>query len=153
MVRLLAWAMACALPALASAHAADGRCNLNARKVSGTYGFAAQGVAIGANPFAPIGPFAQSGTVTSTARAEGARTIRGSWTATLAQNDAQGYKPEVTFGGTFEIDKRTCGGDYFLGSPGGAPAFRVIIVDDGEEVRTISALPNLIVAYLSAKRL
>jgi hypothetical protein len=155
MARLLAWALACALPALASAHAADGRCDLNARKVSGTYGFAAQGVATGANPFAPIGPFAQSGTVTSTARAEGARTIRGSWTATLAQNDAQGYKPEVTFGGTFEIDKRTCGGDYFLGSPGAGrePAFRVIVVDDGEEVRTISALPNLIVAYLSAKRL
>lgn len=155
MVRLLAWAMACALPALASAQAADGRCDLNARKVSGTYGFAAQGVAIGANPFAPVGPFAQSGTVTSTARAEGDRTIRGSWTATLAQNDAQGYKPEVTFGGTFAIDKRTCGGDYFLGSAsaGRGPAFRVIVVDDGEEVRTISALPNLIVAYVSAKRL
>jgi hypothetical protein len=155
MARLLAWALACALPALASAHAADGRCDLNARKVSGTYGFAAQGVATGANPFAPIGPFAQSGTVTSTARAEGARTIRGSWTATLAQNDAQGYKPEVTFGGTFEIDKRTCGGDYVLRSPGAGrePAFRVIVVDDGEEVRTISALPNLIVAYASARRL
>ena len=146
--------LACALPALASAHAADGRCDLNARKVSGTYGYAAQGVAIGANPFAPIGPFAQSGTVTSTARSEGARTIRGSWTATLAQNDTQGYKPEVTFGGTFEIDKRTCGGDYFLGvARRRRTAFRVIVVDDGEEVRTISALPNLIVAYLSAKRL
>ena len=155
MVRVLAWAMACGLLASASAHAADGRCDLNARRVSGTYGFAAQGVATGANPFAPVGPFAQSGTVTSTARAESARTIRGGWTATLAQNDAQGYKPEVTFGGTFEIDKRTCGGDYFLELPsaGRELAFRVIVVDEGNEVRTISAIPNLIVAYVSAKRL
>ena len=155
MVRLLALAVACTLPALTSAHAADGKCNLNARKVSGTYGFAAQGVATGANPLVPVGPFVQAGIVTSTAQSEGARMIRGIWTTTFAQNDAQGYKPEVTFGGTFAIDNRTCSGDYFLGSPpaSSAPAFRVIVVDDGDEVRTISAVPNVIIAYTSAKRL
>jgi hypothetical protein len=61
MVRLLALTIACALPALATAHAADSKCNLNARKVSGTYGFAAQGVATGANPLVPVGPFVQGG--------------------------------------------------------------------------------------------
>ena len=72
----------------------------------------------------------------------------------LAQNDADGYKPEVTFGGTFTTDRSTCGGDFFVSSPAGSVlAFRVIFVDDGREVRTISAIPNLIVAYASAKRL
>ena len=152
---MLVWAVAATLPASAPAHAADGRCDLNMRKVSGTYGFAAQGVATGENPFAPAGPFAQSGTVTSTATAESSATIRGEWSATLAQNDASGYKPEVTFGGTFVIDKRTCAGDYFVKPPSGKPvlAFHVIEVGGGEEVRTISALPNVIVAYVSAKRL
>ena len=71
--------------------------------MSGTYGFAAQGVATGSNPFVPVGPFAQSGTVTSIAQTENARMITGRWTAALAQNDAQGYKPDVAFGGTFTI--------------------------------------------------
>jgi hypothetical protein len=152
---VLVWAVAATLPTFASAHAAGGRCDLNAKKVSGTYGFAAQGVATGENPFAPVGPFAQGGTVTSTATAEKGATIRGEWSATLAQNDASGYKPEVTFGGTFVIDKRTCAGDYFVKPASGKPvlAFHVIEVGGGEEVRTISALPNLIVAYVSAKRL
>ena len=152
---MLVWAAAATLPAFASAHAASGRCNLNAKKVSGTYGFAAQGVATGENPFAPVGPFAQSGTVTSNATTENGGTIRGEWSATLAQNDASGYKPEVTFGGTFVIDRRTCAGDYFVKPASGKPvlAFHVIEVGGGEEVRTISALPNLIIAYVSAKRL
>ena len=68
---MLVWAAAATLPAFASAHAAAGRCDLSKTKVSGTYGFAAQGVATGENPFAPVGPFAQSGTVTSTATAQG----------------------------------------------------------------------------------
>jgi hypothetical protein len=155
MVRLLAWAMACVLPALVSAHAGDrSGCDLNARKVSGTYGFAAQGTATGSNPFAPVGPFAQSGTVTLTAQGETARAVTGRWVATLAQNDADGYKPGVTFGGTFTTDKSTCGGDFSVTSPAGSVlAFRVIFVAGGREVRTISAIPNLIVAYSTAKRL
>ena len=122
---MLVWAAAAILPAFASAHAAAGRCDLSKTKVSGTYGFAAQGVATGENPFAPVGPFAQSGTVTSTATAEGGGAIRGRWSATLAQNDASDYKPEVTFGGTFVIDKRTC--------PSGKPVlgFHVIEVGGG----------------------
>jgi hypothetical protein len=152
---MLVWVAAATLPAFASAHAAGGRCDLNTKKVSGTYGFAAQGVATGKNPFAPIGPFAQSGTVTSTATTEGDATIRGRWSATLAQNDASGYKPEVTFGGTFVIDKRTCAGDYFVKLGSGKPVlgFHVIEVGGGEEVRAISAIPGLVIAYVSAKRL
>ena len=155
MFRTLVCMMACCLPVLTPAHATDrSGCDLNIRKVSGTYGFAAQGTATGSNPFAPIGPFAQSGTVTLTGQRETARAITGRWVASLAQNDADGYKPEVTFGGTFTTDRSTCGGDFFVSSPAGSVlAFRVIFVDGGREVRTISAIPNLIVAYASAKRL
>ena len=83
MFRTLVWMMACCLPVLTPAHATDrGGCDLNIRKVSGTYGFAAQGTATGSNPFAPIGPFAQSGTVTLTGQREtDGRSRAGGWPA------------------------------------------------------------------------
>ena len=59
MFRTLVCMMACCLLVLTSAYATDrSGCDLNTRKVSGTYGFAAQGTATGSNPFAPVGPFA-----------------------------------------------------------------------------------------------
>ena len=89
-----------------------------------------------------------------TARRETARAITGRWVASLVQNDADGYKPEVTFGGTFTTDSRPAVAISSVSSPAGSVlAFRVIFVDGGREVRTISAIPNLIVAYASAERL
>lgn len=139
----------------ASAHAERGRCDLNARKASGTYGFAVQGEAIGANPFVPVGPFSQAGTVTLVARKQAASTITGTWSVRLAQNDSSGYTPNVSFGGTFQVDRTNCSGDFFVTTPVpiAQPAFRVVFVDDGEEVRTIAAIPKLIVSYSTAKKL
>ena len=139
----------------APAHSERGGCNLNARKASGTYGFAVQGQAVGANPFVPVGPFSQAETVTLVARTEAASTIAGIWSVNLAQNDSSGYTPNVSFGGVFQVDKASCSGDFFVTTPAqiAQPAFRVVFVDDGEEVRTIAAIPNLIVSYPTAKKL
>ncbi len=128
---------------------------LNANKASGTYGYATQGVATGDNPFVPVGPFAQAGTVTLAAQREDASTLTGTWSVSLYQNDASGYTPNVTFGGMFQVSKVTCSGDFFVTAPVqiAQPSFHVVFVADGDEVRTIALIPNLIVSYSTAKKL
>jgi hypothetical protein len=147
----LAWSM---LP-IGAAQAAHGACTLNAKKASGTYGYATQGVATGPNAFVPVGPFAQAGTVTLVAEQEDASTLTGTWSVSLAQNDAGGYTPNVAFGGTFQVSKENCSGDFFVTTPApiAQPSFHVVFVGDGEEVRTIALIPNLIVSYSTAKKL
>lgn len=150
-------AMLASLILASTAHAANGTCTLNANRASGTYGFAAEGVATGANPFVPVGPFSQAGTVTQTVRREDASTLVGTWSVSLTQHDASGVTPNVTFGGIFQISKATCGGDFYVTTPASAasaqPSFHVILVSDGDEVRTIALIPNLIVSYSTAKKL
>ena len=147
----LAWAM---LPA-ATAQAANGACTLNANRASGIYGYATQGVATGANPFVPVGPFAQAGTATLAAQREDASTLTGTWSVSLAQNDASGYTPDVTFGGTFQVDRTTCSGDFYVTTPVqiAQPAFHVVFVANGDEIRSIALIPNLILSYSTAKKL
>lgn len=141
--------------AAAPVHAERGGCDLDARKASGTYGYAVQGEATGANPFVPVGPFSQAGTVTLVAEVQTASTITGTWSVSLAQNDSNGYTPNVSFGGNFQVDRTTCSGDFYVTMPVqiALPAFHVIFVDNGEEVRTIAAIPKLIVSYSTAKKL
>lgn len=149
-------AAACfSLVAAVPAHAERGGCDLDARKASGTYGYAVQGEAIGTNPFVPVGPFSQAGTVTLVARAQTTSTITGTWSVSLAQNDSNGYTPNVSFGGDFQVDRTTCSGEFYVTTPVQItqPAFHVVFVDDGKEVRTIAAIPKLIVSYSTAKKL
>jgi hypothetical protein len=138
-----------------AAHAANGTCTLNANKASGTYGYATEGVATGQNPFAPPGPFSQAGTVTLAANSEDTTTITGTWSVSLDQNDASGVTQGVAFGGTFQVGKATCSGDFYVVQPVqlAHPAFHVVFVGDGDEVRTIALIPNLIVSYSTAKKL
>ncbi len=140
---------------MAVAQGASGTCKLNANKASATYGYATQGVATGDNPFVPVGPFAQAGTVTLAAQREDASTLAGTWSVSLDQNDASGYTPNVTFGGTFQVSKATCSGDFFVTAPVqiAQPSFHVVFVADGDEVRTVALIPNLIVSYSTAKKL
>ena len=128
---------------------------MDARKASGTYGFATQGTAIGDNPFVPVGPFSQAGIVTLVAQTEAPSTITGTWSVSLAQNDSNGYTPNVSFGGTFQVDRATCSGDFYVMTPVqiSEPSFRVVFVAGGDEVRTIAAIPKLIVSYSTAKKL
>jgi hypothetical protein len=148
-------ALACSTFPIAATHAADGRCTLTASKVSGTYGYAAQGVATGANPFVPVGPFAQAGTATLAARREDASTLTGTWSVSLAQNDANGYTPDVTFGGSFQVDRTTCSGDFYVTTPVQItqPAFHIVFVANGDEIRSIALIPNLILSYDTVKKL
>jgi hypothetical protein len=149
---ILIAAIASATPAVTSA---AGECHADANSVSTTYGFAAQGVATADTAFAPAGPFAQAGTATQLATSQTSKTISGTWSVELGQNDTHGYTPDVAFGGTFQIDRATCTGEFYVTTPVAltAPAFHVVVVADGDEVRVISAIPNLIVAYVSPKRL
>ena len=132
-----------------------GACSLDANRISGTYGFSAQGNAIGGNPFVPVGRFSQAGTATLKAETDTGSTLTGTGSVTLAQNDSKGYTPNVSFSGTFQLDKTTCSGDFYVTSPMqiDGPAFRLVFVDGGEEVRVIAAIPNLIVSYSTAKKL
>ncbi len=149
------FALALSLLNLAAAQASGGACKLNANKASGTYGYATEGVATGANPFVPVGPFAQAGTVTLEAEQEDGSTLTGTWSVSLDQNDANGYTPDVTFGGTFQVSKASCSGDFYVTTPEPIvqPSFHVVFVADGNEVRTIALIPNLIVSYSNAKKL
>ena len=148
-------ALAVPMVGMATAGAADGVCNLNASKASGTYGYATEGIATGSNPFAPVGPFAQGGTVTLNAEGGNASILTGEWSVSLYQNDANGYTPDVTFGGTFQVSKETCSGEFYVNAPVqiAQPSFHVVFVANGDEVRTVALLPNLIVSYSTAKKL
>ena len=148
-------ATVCSVALIGAAKAADGKCTLNAHKVSGTYGYAAQGVATADTDFVPIGPFAQAGTVTQVATTEDASTINGTWSVSLSQNDSKGYTPNVSFGGKFQVNKTSCSGDFFITTPVTItpPAFHVVFVADGRAVRTIALLPNLIISYSTATKL
>lgn len=155
-VRVIAGATCSMLLAVAAAHAADGgACRLSAARASGTYGYATQGIATGANLFVPVGPFAQAGTVTLAAEREDTSTLTGTWSVSLTQNDANGVTPNVSFGGVFQVSKASCSGDFYLTKPVqlGQPTFHVVFVADGEEVRTIALIPNLFVSYSTAKKL
>ena len=148
-------AAVCSWVSLAVAQAAGGKCTLDAHKVSGTYGYATQGVATADTAFVPAGPFAQAGTVTQVATTEDASTINGTWSVSLSQNDSSGYTPNVSFGGNFQVDKSSCSGDFFLTTPVtiSQPSFHVVFVADGKEIRTIALIPNLIVSYSTATKL
>lgn len=141
--------IACATPAMTSA---AGDCHIDARSVTGTYGLAAQGVATDTNPLVPVGPFAQAGTVTQVATSQTSSTISGTWSADIGENNANGYTPDTPLSGTFQIDRARCAGEFYITGLT-APAFHVVVVAGGDEERAISALPNLIVAYVSVKRL
>ena len=152
----LSAAQAYADPSLTGPGPVDrGTCVLNAQRTSGTYGFAAQGQAIGANPFVPVGPFSQAGVATLTATTEDESTVTGTWSVNLAQNDSSGYTPNVSFGGNFQVEKANCSGNFFIATPTeiSEPSFRVVFVHGGDEVRVIAAIPNLIVSYSTAAKL
>jgi hypothetical protein len=107
----------------------------------------------GNNPFAPAGEFVQSGTVTHNPAAVSSSTISGTWNVVLDQNDTSRVpKTGVTFGGTFTVDRSTCGGDFAL-TGASTPAFHVIFVNMGSELRTISLIPGLYISYDTAEAL
>lgn len=143
-----------------SAWALNGTCVLTPLQVAGTHGFAATGTALSSNPFAPPGPFAQAGTINHTVDTVNFNAIIGRWSVTLTQTDTSGQAKLVQFGGNYSLDTKTCTSDLTLTSPaplaaifGNNLVFREIWVSNGDELRTIALIPNLIISYTSAKKL
>ena len=137
-----------------TAYAFGGACTLNPILVTGTYGFAGQGVATMASLFAPVGPVVQSGTVTQSFTGQSGATITGKWSVALTQNDSSGSR-NVQFGGTFQVNVTTCQSDFYLTTPVqlATPAFHVVFVDNGNALRTVSLIPDLFIAYTTAEKL
>jgi hypothetical protein len=143
-----------------SAWALNGTCVLTPLQVAGTHGFAAAGTALANTAFAPAGPFAQAGTITHAVDLVNLSVIIGRWSVTLTQTDSSGQAKVVQFGGNYTLDTKTCVGDLTLTSPaplaaiaGNNIVFREILVSNGDELRTIALIPNLIIGYTSAKKL
>lgn len=143
-----------------SAWALNGTCVLTPLQVTGTHGFAATGTALANTAFAPVGPFAQAGTITHTVDSVNFSAIVGRWSVTLTQTDSSGQAKVVQFGGNYTLDTKTCTSDLTLTSPaplaaviGNNLVFREIWVSNGDELRTIALIPNLIISYTSAKKL
>ncbi len=139
-----------------AALADNGSCKLTAAEASGTWGFASEGVATQSSQFAPQGAVVQAGTVTHVASpADRGGTISGTWSVTLTQNDSAGFHSNVQFGGTFQVSKDTCQGDFYVTQPTvlKQPAFHIVFVNGGDELRTISLLPNLFLSYPTARKL
>ncbi|GEM_PF-5363539 len=139
-----------------AALADGGACKLTAAEASGTWGFASEGVATQNSQFAPQGAVVQAGTVTHVASPpDKGGTISGTWSVTLTQNDSAGVHSNVQFGGTFQVSKDTCQGDFYVTQPAALkqPAFRIVFVNGGDELRTISLIPNLFLSYPTARKL
>lgn len=144
-----------------AALADNGSCNLTPAEINGTYGFAGVGVATQNTPFAPQGPIVQSGTVTHVVTGTRAmpgtvgNTFSGTWNVTLTQNDSSGIHSNVQFSGTFQVSGVTCQSDFYVTSPASlpTPAFHVVFVNGGTEVRTISTILNLYIEYAPAHKL
>ena len=143
-----------------SAWALNGTCVLTPLQVAGTHGFAATGTALANTAFAPAGPFTQAGTITHVVDAATLSAISGRWSVTLTQTDTSGQVKLVQFGGNYTLDTKTCTSDLTLTSPAPLAAtvgknlvFREIWVSNGDELRTIALIPNLIIGYTSAKKL
>ena len=143
-----------------SAWALNGTCVLTPLQVAGTHGFAATGTALANTAFAPAGPFTQAGTITHAVDSATFGAITGRWSVTLTQTDTSGQAKVVQFGGNYRLDTKTCTSDLTLTSPaplaaivGNNLVFREIWVANGDELRTIALIPNLIIGYTSARKL
>lgn len=127
-------------------------CKLTPAKASGTWGFASEGVATQSSTFAPQGAVVQAGTVTHLVTGQSGQTLTGTWNVTLTQNDSAGIHSNVQFGGNFQVSTVTCQGDFFIPSLK-QPAFHIVFVNDGDELRTIALIPNLFLSYPTARKL
>ncbi|MGI4793929.1 MAG: hypothetical protein ACRYF2_11515 [Janthinobacterium lividum] len=135
-----------------AALADNGTCKLTPAEASGTWGFASEGVATQSSTFAPQGAVVQAGTVTHQVTGQSGQTLSGNWNVTLTQNDSAGVHSNVQFGGTFQASTVTCQGDFYVSSLK-QPAFHIVFVNGGDELRTIALIPNLFLSFPTARKL
>lgn len=130
-----------------------GECNLNAKSITGTYGFATSGEAFPNNVLnAPAGKFSHAGTITQSDVVDAGSTLTGNWNVLIQQNGQNSEVVTLTFKGNFVVSKETCTGELFIDGIS-SPAFFTVFVDRGNEQRSTFLLPGIIVSYPSSKKL
>lgn len=130
-----------------------GSCNINAKSVTGTYGFATSGEAFANNALNfPIGKFSQAGTVTQFNMRNVGSTIVGRFNASVQQISQTGSPVPLTFRGNLVVNKETCTGQFFFEGDN-SPTVFTIYVDQGNEQRSIFLTPGIVLSYPSTKKL
>lgn len=138
---------------LPSPSLAGSQCNINAQSITGAYGFATSGDAYPNNALnLPVGRFSQAGTITHSDVTDTGSTLTGNWNALVQQNGQTGEQVTVPFNGNFVVSKETCTGQLFLENSS-SPAFFTVFVNRGNEQRTTSLVPGIVVSYPSSKKL
>ena len=137
---------------LPSPSLADG-CNINARSITGTYGFATSGEAFANNALnLPVGKFSQAGTLTQFNVSNVGSTLTGKFNALVQQISQTGEPVPLTFKGNFVVSKETCTGQFYFDGISG-PAVFTIFVDQGNEQRSMFLTPGVVLSYPSTKKL
>lgn len=138
---------------LPSKSLAGSECNINAKSITGTYGFATSGDAYANNALnLPVGRFSQAGTITQSNVTDNGSTLTGNWNVLVQQNSQAGEPVTLPFKGNFVVSKETCTGQLFLENSS-SPAFFTVFVNRGNEQRTTSLVPGIVVSYPSSKKL
>lgn len=132
-----------------------GECNINAKSLTGTYGFATSGESFPGNALnAPVGKFSQAGTITQFDVIDVGSTLTGSWNVSVRQLRQTGESFTSTFEGDFVVSKETCTGQLDIVINGSRlPAFFTVYVDQGNEQRGTSLIPGVVVSYPSSLKL
>ena len=134
-------------PSLAS------ECNLNAKSITGIYGFATSGEAFANNALnLPVGKFSQAGTLTQFDVRNVGSTLRGKFYASVQQNSQTGGPVTLTFKGNFVVSRETCTGQFLFDGIS-SPAVFTVYVDRGNEQRSIFLTPGVVLSYPSTKKL
>lgn len=130
-----------------------GECNINAKSITGTYGFATSGEAFANNALNfPVGKFSQIGTVTQFDVSNNGATLKGKFTASVQQNSQTGGLVNITFKGNFVVSRETCTGQFYFDGIS-SPAVSTVYVDQGNEQRSIFLTPGVVLSYPSSKKL
>ncbi len=134
-------------PSLAS------ECKINAKSITGTYGFATSGEAFANNALnLPVGKFSQAGTVTQSDVSNDGSNLTGRFHASVQQTSETGEPVTLTFKGNFVASRETCTGQFYLDGIS-SPAIFTVYVDQGNEQRSIFLTPGIVLSYPSTKKL
>lgn len=128
-------------------------CNISKKAITGTYGFSASGDIFASNFLQyPIGQFAQLGAITNFQVKDDGSTLRGRWKASAETNFQHSEPVTSSFAGSFVVSKATCTGELFIDGIDSA-VFSTIYLNNGNEQRSISRVPGVVVSYTNSKKL
>ena len=128
-------------------------CNINAKSITGTYGFATSGEAFANNALNfPVGKFALLGTLTQFDVRNDGSNLTGKFSALLQQTSQTGEPVTSTLEGNLVVSKKTCTGQFYFDGIS-SPAVSTVFVDQGNEQQSIFLTPGVVLSFPSTKRL